>query len=101
MKLELKPIGGGVSREIKEDELSKYIMKLYKNHFFGRDQSLYIDYQSLGIMITVKAAPIMQSAVKKAAIPVGMLTQDTDLEFSSLDSKTLKIKSTSNKVKSI
>ena len=96
--MELKPMGGGASREIKEDDLSKYLLKCYKNHFFGKEQTLYIDYQSLGIMLTVKAAPIIQGAIKKADIQVGMLTEDTDIELTSTDSKTLKIKSTSNKV---
>lgn len=85
-------------REIDDKKIGDFFMKLYGNQFFRNGQSLYFDYKGIQMIGKIIKTELMESGIEKLNLGVGMLVEDTDVEFSSVDSKILKIKSSTQKV---
>jgi hypothetical protein len=99
LKVECKPFKLDYFKEIKETDINKFFRKLYQNHFFAIGQSLYFDYKGIQIIARIIYSDMNQTGIKGSKIrKSGMLTEHTDIEFSSTDLKKFKIKSDATKV---
>ena len=87
-----------MSRQIDEKKLSDFFRKLYGNQFFGVGQSLYFDFGGIQMIARIIQIELMESGISKLNMGVGMLVEDSDIEFSSTDNQMMKIKSSDTKV---
>jgi hypothetical protein len=99
LKVELQPLKKDLFREIDDKKIGEFFMKLYGNQFLGNGQTVYFDYKGMQMKGKIIKTELMESGIAKFDMGVGMLVEDTDIEFSSIDSKVLKIKSSSQKVR--
>lgn len=86
--------------EFKHDEIAEVFMKLYKGHFLAKDQELFLEFKGIRMFGGVQKIMLMENETKLKDLGYGMLTDETEFEFRSLN-QLLKIKSNSNKMKNI